>query len=124
MCQSCAKNNKINHLLERCLRITYNDKVSTFEQVLEKDSSVTMHTRNLCFLAVDTFKVVKDLARKIMNDLFSLKETNNYNLRRKLFFKITRNKTVRNRFESISHLGPKIWEMLHQNCRNVKLFLN
>ena len=118
------KNNKINHLFERCLRITYNGKVSTFEQVLENDSSVTMHTRNLCFLAVDMFKVVKDLAQKIMNDLFSLKETNKYNLRRKLFFTITRNKTVRNGFESISHLGQKIWEMLHQKCRNVKLFLN
>ena len=39
-------------------------------------------------------------------------ETNNHNLRNKLFFKIPRNETVHNGFESISYLGPKIWEML------------
>ena len=39
-------------------------------------------------------------------------ETNNYNFRHKLFFRIPRNKAVRNGFESISYLGPKIKEML------------
>ena len=41
-----------------------------------------------------------------------LKETNNYNLRHKLFSSITRNKTVRDGFESKSYLGPKIWETM------------
>ena len=74
MCHSRAKNNKINRLHERCLRIIYNDKVSTFEQRLEKDSSVSMHIRNLRFLAVEMFKVVKGFAPTIINDLFPLKE--------------------------------------------------
>ena len=90
----------------------YNDKVSTFEQLLEEDSSVSMHTRNFRFLAVEMFKVVEGLAPTIFNDLLPLKETNNYNLRHKLLFKIHRNETVRNDFESMSYLGPKIWEML------------
>ena len=124
MCHSRAKNNKINRLHERCLGIIYEDKASTFEQLLEKDSSVSIHTRNLCFLAVEMFKVVKGLAPTIINDLFPLKETNNYNLRRKLFFKIPRDETVRNGFESISYLGPKIWEMLPSEMQDVKLFLN
>ena len=58
MCHSRAKNNKINRLHERCLRIIYNDKVSTFEQLLENHSSVSMHTKDLCFLAVEMFKVI------------------------------------------------------------------
>ena len=91
ICHSHAKNNKINRLHERCLRIIYNDKVSTFEQLLEKDNSGSMHTRNLRFLAVEMFKVVKGLAPTIINDLFPLKETNNYNLKLKLFFKIPKN---------------------------------
>ena len=124
MCHSRAKNNKINRLHERCLRIIYEDKASTFEQLLEKDSSVSIHTRNLRFLAVEMFKVVKGLAPTIINDLFPLKETNNYNLRRKLFFKIPRNETVRNGFESISSLRTNVWERCHQKCRNVKFFLN
>ena len=71
-----------------------------------------MHTRNLRFLAVGMFKVVKGLAPTIINDLFPLKEANNYNLRHKFFFKIPRNETLRNGFESISYLGTKTWEML------------
>ena len=78
MCHSRAKNSKINRLHKRCLRIIYNGKVSTFEQLLEKDSSVSMHTRNLSFLAVEMFKVAKGLAPTIIQDLFPLKETNNY----------------------------------------------
>ena len=48
--------------------------------------------------AVEMFKVVKSLAPAIFNDLFSLKETHNYNLKRKLFFKIPRNETPYNGF--------------------------
>ena len=106
------------------LRIIYEFKTSTFEQQLEKDSSVSINTRNLCFLAVEMFKVIKGLVPTIINDLFPLKVMNKYNLRRKLFFKIPRNETVHNSFESISYLGPKIWGMLPSEMRNVKLFLN
>ena len=124
MCHSRAKNNKINRLHERCLRKIYKDKACTFEQLLEKDSSVSIHTRNLRFLAVEMFKVVNGLEPAIINDLFPLKETNNYNLH-KLFFKIPRNETVRDGFESISYLGPKIWEMLPsemQECETLFKF--
>ena len=102
MCHSHAKNNKINHLQERCLRIIYDNKASTFEQLLEKDSSVSIHRGTVCIetkmFAVEMFKVVKSLAPAIFNDLFSLKETHNYNLKRKLFFKIPRNETPYNGF--------------------------
>ena len=79
---------------------------------MENDTSISMHTRNLRFLVVETFKVVKGLAPTIINDLFPLNGTSNYNLRHKLFSKTPRNETVRNGFENISYLGPKIWEML------------
>ena len=91
------KNNRINRLHERCLRIIYEDKASTFEQLLGKDSSVSIHTRYLRFPVVEMFKVVKGLAPTIINGLLPLKEMNNYNLRHKLFFKIRRNETVRNK---------------------------
>ena len=80
--------------------------------MLENDHSVSIDIRNPRFLAVELFKVIKVLALIIINDLFPLKEADNYNLRHKLFFKIPRNETVRNGFESISHLGPNIWEIL------------
>ena len=123
MYHSGAKNNKINRLHKRCLRIIYEDKASTFEKLLEKDSPVSIHTRNLLrFLAVEMFKVIKGLVPTIIDGLLPLKETNNYNLRRKLFFKISRNETVRNGFESISYLGPKIWEMPPSEMQECQTF--
>ena len=38
MCHNRTKNNKINRLHERCLRLLYNDKKSSFHDLLEKDS--------------------------------------------------------------------------------------
>ena len=70
---------------------------------MEKNSSTSMHTRNLRFLAAELLKSVKGPALTIINDLISLKETKNHNLRQK-----PRNETVRNGFESISYLGPNI----------------
>ena len=40
-------NNKINKFHERALRLTYNDNVSTFNELLKKDGSVCIHHRNL-----------------------------------------------------------------------------
>ena len=64
MCHSRAKNRKINSLHERCLRIIYKDKASTFDQLLEKDSSVCIHTRNFVFLQLKCLKLLKVLHRQ------------------------------------------------------------
>ena len=42
-------NNKINRIHERALRITYNDKSSSYSELLTKDRSVTIHHRNKSF---------------------------------------------------------------------------
>ena len=47
MCHSRSMNNKIKRLHERCLRITSNDKTSSFADLLAKNGSVSIHTRNL-----------------------------------------------------------------------------
>ena len=39
-------NNKLNRLQERALHIVYNDKCSSFYQMLQKEISVAIHTRN------------------------------------------------------------------------------
>ena len=47
MCHSRTNNNKINRLHERCLRIIFSDKQSSFETLLEKDGSVSIHNGDL-----------------------------------------------------------------------------
>ena len=46
-------NNKIKRLHQKYLRIVYSDKTLFFEELLDKDGSITIHTRNLQVLATD-----------------------------------------------------------------------
>ena len=73
-------NNKINRLHEKCLRIVYSDKTSSFEELLEKDGS-----RNLQVLATEMFKVYRNLSPNIVAEIFRGRR-NNYNLRHSSFF--------------------------------------
>ena len=74
-------NNKIKRLHERCLIITYNDKRSSFDALLEKDSSVSIHERNIKILGAEMFKVSKNLAPPHMHEIFKLKYQPHHNLR-------------------------------------------
>ena len=44
-------NNRINKIQERALRLIYKEDDSSFTDLLKRDSSVTIHERNLQFLA-------------------------------------------------------------------------
>ena len=70
MCHSRWLNNKINRQYERCLRIVHKDKSLSFADLLAKDGSVTIHTRNLKVLATEMFKVHINMSTVLMQDLF------------------------------------------------------
>ena len=59
-------NNKINRIHERALRIAYKDNVSTFDELLEMDNSVTVHQRNLQLLMLEIYKTKYDLNPSFM----------------------------------------------------------
>ena len=81
MCHSRALNNKINRLHERYLRIIYNDKTSTFKELLEKDDSVSIHYRNIQTLATEMYTVANGMSPEIMNEIFQFREKPHCNLR-------------------------------------------
>ena len=51
MFHSRRLNNKINSIHERALRITYQDHIITFQELLNKDNFVSIHHKNLQVLA-------------------------------------------------------------------------
>ena len=118
MFHSRQVNTKINNLHYRALRMVYLDETSSFEELLRKDGSVRIHHRNLQFLAVEMFKVIKGMAPAFMNDIFAIHEnayTENVssNTRSKSsFYNPSNPKTVNYGLETLRHLGPKLWEML------------
>ena len=66
MCHHRSVNNKINRLHERCLRIVYSDSMSSFEDLLHKDRSVSVHVKNIKTFAIEIFKVSNKLTIPLM----------------------------------------------------------
>ena len=81
MCHSRSNNRKINMLHERCLRIIYNDKQSSFTELLNKDNSVSIHIRNIQRLAIERFTFYNGFSPPLMNNIFKLRAENSYNVR-------------------------------------------
>ena len=118
MFHSRSLNNKINRLHERCLRIIYNDKRSSFEELLVKDNSVSVHHNNIHTLAIEMYKVVNGISPEIMNDVFKVRNETHYHLRHTSQFLIEPIHSVFNGSESASYLGPKIWEQIPIEIKN------
>ena len=79
MFHSIRLNNKINSIHERALRITYQDNTSLFQELLNKDNSVSIHQRHLQVLATEMFKIHRALSPEILREIF-MSKTNSYNL--------------------------------------------
>ena len=58
-------NSKTYSIYGRSLRITYQDNTSIFQELLNKDNSVSIHHRSLQVLATEMFKIYRDLSPEI-----------------------------------------------------------
>ena len=111
-------NDRINHIHERGLRMVYGDYVSSFEELLKRDGSVTTHHRNIQLVAIVMFKVKNGLCPEIMRDLFELKEGRDGNMK----FVIPRVKTEFMGKLSLRYFGPVVWETMLPNVyKEIKL---
>ena len=60
--------NKKNY--KKTLRIVYKDYISSFEDILKRDKSVTIHHRNIQSLAIELFKVKQILSNSMLCNNF------------------------------------------------------
>ena len=93
MCHNRTTNRKVNRLRERYLCTNYSEKQSSFEKLLEKDGSVSIHDRNIQYLAVEIYKVSNGLFPPLISDMFKHKNIHPYNLRHDSQFSIPLVKT-------------------------------
>ena len=56
MLYNCRNSNIMVNLHDRCLRLIHNDKSSSYEELLTKDGSVSIHHRNIQALATQLCK--------------------------------------------------------------------
>ena len=123
MFHSRGANDLINKIHDITLRCVYNDSTSTFEELLIKDNSVSIHHRNLQVLATEIFKAVNNLNALILNSIFHVK-SNPYNLRSGTTLTTRNVKTTKYGIETLSFRGPKLWALVPENIKIQTLYLN
>ena len=92
-------------------------KHASFNDLLKRDRSVSIHHKNPQILATEIYKMKYDLGPKIMKDAFHFIQKP-YNLRNDPELQRRRNRTVYFGTESISSLTPKIWGFIPSNIRS------
>ena len=111
MLHSRKLNNRINRLHERALRLVYEDNISSFDELLDRDESFTIHVRNIQSLAIELYKVLNGFSPEIMEKVLPLKNPNKRYPGDNDF--ATRNvKNVGTGTETLAYLGPKIWSIV------------
>ena len=116
MFHSRKLNNCINRIQEKALRIIYKDNISTFQELLTPDNSVTTHQRNLQVLATEIFKWKNNFSPKIMSDIFNFKEAK-YNLRKFNDMAVGNLKSTTYGTETIRYRAPLTWEMVPEHIK-------
>ena len=92
MIHSWNLNNKMHSIHARALRIAHNDTSSSFQNLVDKGTYVTIHHRNIITLVTETYKVLskalhtRAFSPPLLNEVF-VERDRNYNLRRKNFLK-------------------------------------
>ena len=109
MFHSQTINYKINRLHERALRIVYSDFILSFEGLLMKDNSFSIHERNIQRLAIEIYKFLNGLSPSFLNNVFHKNISNSYDLRNHKELYSRNPKTVRYGTEIVSYRAPKFW---------------
>ena len=105
MCRGRALNNKINNKHERN---RFPRQKSSFRTLLKRDDSVSIHTKNLQYLATEVFKVKNDNSPEIMKEIFDFQENETCNLRSGIHLARRTVRTTQYGIESVSNLGAKL----------------
>ena len=116
MFHSRKLNKRINRLHERALRVAYKNDNLTFQQLLEKDNSFTIHERNLQKLATLMYQVKHKMCPQPVQDIFAhnshateLRSSEKDVLEDLVLPKA---RTVNYGIETLRFRGPVIWNLI------------
>ena len=112
---------KINRLHERALIIVYNDHVSSFQDLLNRDNSFTIHHQNIQSLTIKIYKTLNNLPGGTFEGLFTLR-TDSYYLRSEQEVIIPKVSTILKRKNSLRYFGAIIWNSIPSVIRNTESY--
>ena len=104
-------NRKINHVHERALRLVYRDLNSTFEELLNRDKSVSIHHRNIHQVAIEMYKVKNNLSLPLMQELFDYRGCGRTTRMGDKFGRPNVNKVYKGE-NSLRNFGPIVWNTM------------
>ena len=107
-------NDKINKLHERALRRVCNDTITSFEELLVKDKTFTIHHQNVPSLAIERYKAVNNLPRGNLSEFF-VRNDHNYNLCSRSELTVPGINTVFKAQSSINYFGSVIGTQFQLN---------
>ena len=102
-------NKRINYIHERALRLVYDDYISSFDELLVKDNSTSIHHRNIQKVAIEMFKVKNNLCPEILQSLF--RKTAGRTRSQATFIRPKVN-SVYNGEQSLRSFGPLVWDTM------------
>ena len=105
-------NHKINRTHKRALRILHNGYDSSFNTLLKKSDTVTLHIKNLQKLMLEIYKSMNHLSPSYIT-----KEIQ-YDLRTKHLCILQSTRTIEFGMESLSFRGSILWNNLNDEIRS------
>ena len=118
MFYSRKTNNRISKPDERALRLVYSNYESSFEDLLIKDGSFTVHHYSIQTLVIELYKAYNNVSQTIFGELFT-RNNNDYCLRLKSNFVITSIRTGLKGSYSVRYFGPIIWTLIPEELKNI-----
>lgn len=109
-------NNSINRIHSRALRVITNDYNSSFQDLLDKTGTVSVHHRNLIILLKELYKVKNNTNPDIMSEVFILNKNRYSNRINSEFFR-GRAQTVKYGLETVTFRGPQLWATLPKSIQ-------
>ena len=100
------------------MQVVNKDYFSSFEELLSKDKFVTVHERNLQMLVTEMYKILNYVSPEVTKNIFKTKP-NYYNTLNALIFSKRNVKTVRYGLQTMSYMGPKIWDLVPKEMKRV-----
>ena len=102
--------------------MAHNDYDASFQDLLIKDKSVTIHQRHLQVFVILLYKITNNEAPEIVHKIFYSDYQPHYNLRQNFEFPTVNIHTVRYGTESLTHLANKIWSLIPTDAKNAPTF--